>query len=147
LISLLASGNPNLTCIEVDDVNYSTANWTSIDPWAYFNTDCNNNGCLCVSSFSSITAEGIDSYTAPSGAVYTTDGVYLDTIPNAAGCDSIITISLSMNFTGIQQANTIPKQLVKIVDLIGKETPFKPNTPLIYIYDDGTVERKMMIKE
>ena len=26
-----AVGNPNLTCIEVDDVNYSTTNWTDID--------------------------------------------------------------------------------------------------------------------
>ena len=147
LVTFAASGNPSLTCIEVDDVNYSTANWTSIDPWSYFSTDCNNNGCLCVPSFSSITAEGIDSYTAPSGAVYTTEGVYVDTIPNVAGCDSIITINLSMNFTGIGDLNTIPKQPIKIVDLLGRDTPFKPNRPLIYVYDDGSVERKMMIKE
>ena len=39
------------------------------------------------------------------------------------------------------------KQLIKIVDLLGRETPFKPNTPLLYIYNDGSVERKMIIKE
>jgi len=39
------------------------------------------------------------------------------------------------------------KQLIKIVDVLGRETPFKPNTPLLYIYNDGTVERKMIIKE
>jgi hypothetical protein len=33
------------------------------------------------------------SYTAPSGAVYTTSGNYLDTIPNSIGCDSIISIN------------------------------------------------------
>ncbi len=33
------------------------------------------------------------SYTAPSGAVYSTSGTYMDTIPNMAGCDSIITIN------------------------------------------------------
>ncbi|CAA6828880.1 MAG: Internalin-like protein (LPXTG motif) Lmo0331 homolog [uncultured Aureispira sp.] len=33
--------NPNLTCIEVDDANYSTVNWASIDPMASFNTNCN----------------------------------------------------------------------------------------------------------
>jgi len=37
-----------------------------------------------------------DSYTTPSGNVYTTSGVYYDTIPNAAGCDSITTISLTI---------------------------------------------------
>ncbi|MFT5600583.1 MAG: hypothetical protein ACI9N1_000818 [Flavobacteriales bacterium] len=34
-------------------------------------------------------------YTGPSGAVYNTDGVYNDTVPNAAGCDSIITLYIS----------------------------------------------------
>ena len=147
LVSLSATGNPNLTCIEVDDVNYSMANWTDIDAQTAYSADCNNNGCSCVPSFSSISAEGIDSYTAPSGAVYITEGVYVDTIPNASGCDSIITIDLSMNFTEVGELNNTPKQLVKIVDLLGRKTPFKPNAPLLYIYDDGSVERKMMVKE
>lgn len=38
------------------------------------------------------------SYTVPSGdETYTTDGVYLDTLPNVRGCDSIITIFLTIN--------------------------------------------------
>jgi len=32
--------NPNLTCIEVDDVAYSDANWTTIDAQHYFSTNC-----------------------------------------------------------------------------------------------------------
>ena len=40
-----------------------------------------------------------NSYTAPSGAVYTTSGTIQDTIPNAAGCDSILTINLTVNPT------------------------------------------------
>ena len=35
-----AEGNPNLTCITVDDVNYSTTNWTDVDTVANFNTNC-----------------------------------------------------------------------------------------------------------
>ena len=31
-----AEGNPNLTCIVVDDVTYSTNNWTDIDGTASF---------------------------------------------------------------------------------------------------------------
>ena len=96
---------------------------------------------------STIVIDGLDSYTAPSGTVYTTGGVYTDTIQNAAGCDSIITIDLSLNYTGIGELNNTTKQLIKIVDVLGRETPFKPNTPLLYIYNDGTVERKMIIKE
>ena len=90
-----ALDNPNLSCIEVDDVNYSTTNWTNIDSWANFSTDCGNSGC-------------------------------------------------SLSISGLN--NTL-KQLIKIVDVLGRETPFKPNTPLLYIYNDGTVERKMIIEQ
>jgi Secretion system C-terminal sorting domain len=37
-----ATNNPNLNCIEVDNVNYSTTNWTLIDPQTSFSTNCNN---------------------------------------------------------------------------------------------------------
>ena len=39
------------------------------------------------------------------------------------------------------------KELVKIVDLMGREVSFKPNTPLIYIYSDGTRERVLKLEE
>lgn len=39
---LYADGNPNLTCIEVDDDAYSTTNWTDIDAQASYSTNCNN---------------------------------------------------------------------------------------------------------
>lgn len=35
-----AQNNPNLACIQVDNVNYSTNNWTNIDATATFNTVC-----------------------------------------------------------------------------------------------------------
>lgn len=33
------------------------------------------------------------------------------------------------------------KKLLKVVDLMGRESEDKPNTPLIYIYNDGTREK------
>lgn len=38
------------------------------------------------------------------------------------------------------------KEVVKIVDLMGRETEFKPNTALIYIYNDGTTEKVFRIE-
>jgi len=38
------------------------------------------------------------------------------------------------------------KKLVKIVDLLGRETKVIPNTPLIYIYEDGSHERKIQFE-
>lgn len=84
--------NPNLTCIDVDDVTWSDANWTA-DPQMYFSTDC-------------------------------------------AGSCSV----------GLNELNNTPKELIKIVDVMGRETEFKPNTPLIYIYSDGTTERIVEIE-
>ena len=39
-IDFKAIGNPNLTCINVDDSIWSTANWTNIDAGAYFSENC-----------------------------------------------------------------------------------------------------------
>ena len=36
------------------------------------------------------------------------------------------------------------KELVKIVDLLGRETIEVPNTLLIYMYSDGTSEKKVI---
>ena len=46
---------------------------------------------------STITEAACDSYTAPDGQVYTTSGIKTAVIPNAASCDSTITINLTIN--------------------------------------------------
>lgn len=33
------------------------------------------------------------------------------------------------------------KNLIQILDLMGREASFKPNTPFIYVYDDGSTEK------
>jgi hypothetical protein len=48
------------------------------------------------STASSIVETACDSYTTPDGAVYTSTGVYTAVIPNEAGCDSTITIDLTV---------------------------------------------------
>ncbi|MDN5355878.1 MAG: hypothetical protein PWQ43_820 [Rikenellaceae bacterium] len=50
-----------------------------------------------LNSFASISETACDSYTAPDGQVYTTSGIKTAVIPNAAGCDSTITIDLTVN--------------------------------------------------
>jgi hypothetical protein len=99
-INLYASGNPNLTCIEVDDVNYSTNNWTNIDPQTSFSTDCNNNGCSCTPTSSTDTQSACDSYTWVDGNTYiTSNNSATYTTSNSAGCDSTITLNLTISPT------------------------------------------------
>ncbi len=47
---------------------------------------------------------------------------------------------------GINESPQQGKKLLKIVDVLGRETIPKNNTPLFYIYSNGTVEKKVFIK-
>ena len=95
--SVWTSGNPNLTCISVDDSIYSTNNWTVsifsfpvIDSQHYFSNNCSQ--------------------------------------PSAI------------------QEHTTNKELLKVTDLLGRETKGTKNEVLFYIYDDGTVEKRIVIE-
>ncbi len=48
----------------------------------------------CINTVATIVETACGSYSAPDGNVYTTAGTYTATIPNVAGCDSVITINL-----------------------------------------------------
>ncbi len=89
---------------------------------------------------SSLIQTALDSYTL-NGQTYTQSGTYTQVIPAANGCDSTITLNLTLNFTGIHELGTATKILVKITDLNGKTIPRRKNTVMLFIFEDGTVER------
>ena len=81
------------------------------------------------------------------GMTLIASGDYSVILANVVGCDSIANLSLSIiNTTGVENVYGHNKVLIKITDILGKETPYRRNTPLFYIYNDGTVERKLIIK-
>ena len=90
-----AENNQNLTCIEVDDAEWSASNWTAVDSQTSFSENCNND--------------------------------------------------CSNSTIGINQLTTT-KNLIQILDLMGRETSFKANTPLIYVYDDGSIEKVFSVE-
>ena len=49
------------------------------------------------------------------------------------------------NTTSISEINT-NKTLLNIIDVLGRTTTAKNNNPLFYIYDDGTVEKRIVIE-
>jgi hypothetical protein len=73
-------------------------------------------------------------------------GDYSVTLINSVGCDSIANLNLTVTATGISDIVNIKSNLVKITDVLGQETPYRRNTPLFYIYDDGTVEKRIIIE-
>jgi len=103
-------------------------------------------GSLNTNSVSNVTA--IDSYTwILNGQTYTQSGTYTQTVPAANGCDSTITLNLTLNFTGMDELGTGAKKIVKITDLNGKIIPRRKNTFMLFIYEDGTVERVVEMEE
>jgi len=51
------------------------------------------------------------------------------------------------NINAINDVSTLSKgRLVKIIDVLARETIPKSNMPLFYIYDDGTVEKRIIIE-
>ena len=63
---------------------------------------------FCSETTETITANVCDTYTSPSGRhTWFGTGIYKDTIPNAAGCDSILTINLTVIATPIVTVSTL----------------------------------------
>ena len=49
-------------------------------------------------------------------------------------------------FTSSLTELTTSKNLIQILDVLGRETTFQPNIPLIYVYDDGTIEKVFRVE-
>jgi len=92
----------------------------------------------CDNTFAPIIGEMNQSFTA------TVTGNYAVEI-EVEGCVDISACEL-IDFSGIEELTQNEKELVKIIDLMGRETKFVSNTPLIFIYSDGTIERVMEIE-
>jgi hypothetical protein len=81
----IVSGTDSMGCVGSDTVQITVLNTTS----------------------SSQTQTALDSYTWPvNSQIYTQSGTYSDTLVNAAGCDSIVTLNLMLNYTGINENNS-----------------------------------------
>ncbi|MEE2954257.1 MAG: hypothetical protein VX347_03700 [Bacteroidota bacterium] len=53
---------------------------------------------------------------------------------------------LDSTFTSVYLNNNLDAQLIKVIDILGRESNQKKNTPLFYIYDDGAVEKRIIIE-
>ena len=101
-------GSQGYTEITACDSILSPSGWYD---WSesgfYYDTLPNSVGCDSIllvnltiinSTSSSFAVSACDSYTSPSGKyTWTISGIYHDTIPNAAGCDSSMAIDLTIN--------------------------------------------------
>ena len=111
-ISLVGSGANFLTWNNnvIDGIPF-----TPIQTSSYVLTGSDALGCVqsdtvvvtvLQNSSNTINQSATDNYTWPiNGQTYTQSGVYTDTLINSAGCDSIITLNLALEFTGLNEFN------------------------------------------
>jgi len=74
------------------------------------------------------------------------NGMYWIISTDVNGCVSDTAyFNVTNIYTSLYDLN-LNKNLIKIVDVLGIEVKPTANTPLFYIYEDGTVEKKIMIE-
>jgi hypothetical protein len=93
-----AAGNQSGTTVSMPDSNtvaigapWNNNNFTSSGHARIYSYNCFSTATLTVSS--------CGAYTAPSGAILSSSGTYTDVIPAVLGCDSVITINLTIRNT------------------------------------------------
>ena len=99
-----------------------SSNYTWTTSGTYQDTLTNANGCDSVltialtinnSTSNSISATSCNTYTSPSSNyTWTTSGTYMDTLTNANGCDSVLTISLTINSLPTVTITTSPNDTI-----------------------------------
>ena len=62
-----------------------------------------------------------------------------------SNCSTSVYIILQNSSSCITQDNVQNKELIKMIDIFGREAQVKKNEPIFYIYDDGTVEKKIVL--
>ena len=104
-----------------------------------------------------ITSDNIPSGAAPFDQVWQMPAdTFFQYIPQVAGlyqyvCTPHIPMGMIGEFTvhsGTTAINehTSNKELIKVTDILGRETKGTKNEPLFHIYNDGTVEKKIIIE-
>ena len=105
------TGSESIT--ECDSYTWNTNGQTYTESGQYTEVLPNQDGCdstvtldltINSSSSSTQTQTGIDSYTwSVNNETYTESGTYTAVIPNVVGCDSIITLELTLEFVGLYE--------------------------------------------
>jgi hypothetical protein len=115
----ICNGDP-VTLSALNSLNYSwdngVADGVAFNPTATqdYTVSADSAGCLSTDVVTVTVNEhttatqietALDSYTWPiNSQTYTQSGTYTAVIPNAAGCDSTITLDLSLDFTGLEDS-------------------------------------------
>ena len=150
--------NDNVTLIQGDPFDQYWGPYLSIDTIIDFWVDQNSLTNLVIDTFpnlnnnnkitisykysNSITNNEVWLYTHKSGHNWGDDG---DVVIEQEIWNFFSQMSLNTS-TSTQEQHPIKNKLIKVVDVLGREVKEIRNTLLFYIYDDGTIEKKILLE-
>jgi hypothetical protein len=110
LVLTITPSSINTTTVSAcNNYNWNGQTYTQSGVYSGTTTNCVTetlNLTINSSTTSTQTQIALDSYTWPlNNQTYIQSGTYTTIIPNAAGCDSVVTLNLTLNFTGINEQN------------------------------------------
>jgi hypothetical protein len=133
----------------------------SLAVWNIFNADFSfiqtNDSISCTnlsSNYESLIwdfGDGTSSFNEHPTHVYSNSGVHtitLSALTNQGCVLDTLSVNITVNIISTEINEVISKRkLVEVIDVLGKKgvSP-KPNVPLFYRYDDGTVEKRIIIE-
>jgi len=81
------------------------------------------------------------------GIVLSASGDYSFSLINSVNCDSIANINFTLNTTEVNDLISYKeKTLIKVTDVLGRKIKARKTAPFFYIYNDGTVEKRIIIE-
>tara|TARA_B110000240_G_C13508427_1_gene457677 strand:- start:2789 stop:3289 length:501 start_codon:yes stop_codon:yes gene_type:complete len=140
------SGNYYYTPTSLTITVGDTVKWINDNGYHNVNFDINsisNSSYNNPVSFISSPTSNADMYTY----VFTVPGTYqYDCSVGSHAANGMVGTIIVGAITGLAQLVTTSPKSFQIFNLYGKRTTKKYNTPLIYIYEDGSSQKKFLIK-
>ena len=154
-------GTPNDLDGDIDDIGYWNRALTACEVQDLYNAELNSvinsatqMGAQLTADQDNATYQWIDCDNNNSPISGETNQSYtprvtgnIAVVVTLKGCTSVSECVL-VDFTGVDELlKPTTKKLVKIVNLLGQEVEYTPNTVLIYQYSDGTSEKVFTIED
>ena len=162
-VALRSFLNSNIT---IGSSNTSSSSVTSCDSYtwngqiysvsgSYDQTFSNTSGCDSLHSLSitiNNSNSGSASYSSPTPVVWagqtlSSTGSYTANLTNVLGCDSLATLEFTLSPASISNENSFNiNRIIRIIDPLGRECVRQSNRALFYIYDDGSVNKRIILE-
>lgn len=149
--------NDNVTLIEGDAFDQYWGSYLGIDTIINFWVDQNSLSDIVIDTFPNLNNNNKRTISYKYSDISTNNEVWLYTHKSGHnwGDDGDVVIEeeiwdffnkMSLNPLAIKELNYKNRNLIKVLDILGRKSTENKNTILLHIYDDGTVEKKIIIE-